>query len=46
MSMRQGEKEGNFLGCILFDFSCSFAKQFKVGQMTAICMIQEVTAAI
>lgn len=29
------ETEDNFPGCFLFDFSCSFAKQFEVGKMTA-----------
>lgn len=35
MNMRASENKDNFPGCFLFDFSCSFAKQFKVGKMTA-----------
>lgn len=35
MNMRPSENEDNFPGCFLFDFSCSFSKQFKVGKVTA-----------
>lgn len=35
MNMRPREDEDNFPGCFPFGFSCSFAKQFKVGKMTA-----------
>lgn len=34
MNMRPSENEDCFPGSFLFDFSCSFAKQFKVEKMT------------
>ena len=35
VNMRPSENEDNFPDCLLFGFFCSFAKQFKVGKMTA-----------